>query len=114
MEGSVEIAVALLDVQSLIFHWVMIESELLQFNSIRELMKRSWFRRYCSGDVNEDVPGIRVMEGGEQPGSDRPSVLCIHTMSGLLRLVMSAVGVVYAGAAVLIPDDAGRYFRISF
>ena len=45
----------------------MIESELLQFNSIRELMKRSWFRRYCNGDANEDVLGIRMTEGGEQP-----------------------------------------------
>ena len=77
MEESLVIAVALLDVQSLIFHWVMIESELLQFNSIRELMKRSWFRRYCSGDANEDVLGIRVTEGGEQPSSDHSDVLGI-------------------------------------
>ena len=107
-------AVALLDVQSLIFHWVMIESELLQFNSIRELMKRSWFRRYCSGDANEDVLGIRVTEGGEQPRSDHPGALYIDVMSGLLRLVMDEVGVVTTDAIVLIAGDPVRFYRVSF
>ena len=86
------IAVVLLDVRSLIFHCVMIESELLQFNSIRELMKRSWFRRYCSGDANEDVLGIRMMVGGEQPRRDHLGViLCIHALNDLLRLAMGVV-----------------------
>ena len=109
------IAVELLDVQSLIFHCVMIESELLQFNSIRELMKRSWFRRYCNGDANEDVLGIRMTEGGEQPISDHPGVvLCIHALSGLLRLAMGAVGVVTTDARVLITGDPVRFYRVSF
>ena len=92
----------------------MIESELLQFNSIRELMKRSWFRRYCSGDANEDVLGIRVMEGGEQPGRNQPSVFHINVMNELLRLVMSAAAVVFADAGVLIAGDPIRFYRVSF
>ena len=49
---------------------MVIESELLQFKSMRELRKKSWFLRYCRGNVNEEVLGMRMMAGGEQPSKD--------------------------------------------
>ena len=67
IDCSVAIGVEQTDVQSEIDHCVVIEREVLHFNVIREAMNESWFLRYTSGDVNEDVLGIRTISGASQP-----------------------------------------------
>ena len=66
MLGSMTVGVEHMNVQLLMVHWVMVESELLQFKSIRELMKKSSFIRYSRGDATEEVLGIKVTIGAEQ------------------------------------------------
>ena len=67
MVESVTMGVEQIDVQLVMDHCVVIESEVLQFKSMRELRKKSWLRRYCRGAVNEEVLGMTMMTGGEQP-----------------------------------------------
>ena len=66
MVGSTTIGIEHTNVQLLMVHWVMVENELLQFKSIRELMKKSSFLRYSRGAVKEEVLGIKATIGAEQ------------------------------------------------
>ncbi len=51
------------EVQFFIVHWVVVDNELLQFNSIIETIEKSWLRWNWIGDDRFDVPGISVTVG---------------------------------------------------
>ena len=83
--------------------------EVLQFKSMRELMKKSWFRRYCSGDAREEVLGIRMMAGGEQPRSKGScAVRWTDGMSAVLLLVMVGAWVVSIIGMVVVKVETAR------
>ena len=89
MDGSVVIVEEQTDVQLAIDHCVVMASEMLQFKSMRELMKKSWFRRYCRGDDSEEVLGISMMTGEEQPERHENCGGIVNMVSAVLVLPVS-------------------------
>ena len=83
--------------------------EVLQLRSMRELMKKSWFRRYCSGDAREEVLGMRMMAGGEQPRSKGScAVRWTDGMCAVLVLVMVGAWVVSIIGMVVVEVETAR------
>ena len=74
-DGSNETGVKQIESHLLIVHFVMIDREILQFNSIFELIERSSFRRNCKGADNVDVVGINVTFGKEHSKTKNSSQL---------------------------------------
>ena len=109
MEASAATGEAHVEVQLVIDQWVVMAREVLQLRSMRELMKKSWFRRYCSGDAREEVLGMRMMAGGEQPRSKGScAVRWTDEMSTVLLLVMVDVWVVSIIGMVVVEVETAR------
>jgi hypothetical protein len=61
------------EVQFFIVHWVVVDNEWLQFNSIIETIEKSWLRWNWIGDDRLDVPGISVTVGWKH--AERTNIL---------------------------------------
>ena len=121
MAGSLAIGEEQIEVHLAIDHCVVMASELLQFRSMRELMRKSWFRRYCSGDASEAVFGVRMMRGGEQSRGREMRGEIVNMVSVVLVFLVSVCGMLtvtgevnprwtadWRGELALIGEDATR------
>ena len=76
MNNSVEVVISVcgswmreeeqVEVQLVMVHLIVVESERLQSSCRYEPIEKSWLRRYCNDDESEGVLGISVMMSEEQ------------------------------------------------